>query len=65
MTPPKFSYCFTNSETGMTLFDPFRFMLRRAYAEGTDLRLYMTPAACRSSSNSSAHSGSINAMNSG
>lgn len=43
MTPPKFSYCFTNSETGMTLFDPFRFMLRRAYAEGTDLRLYMTP----------------------
>ena len=27
----------------MTLFDPFRFMLRRAYAEGTDLRLFMTP----------------------
>ena len=65
MAPPKFSYCFTNSETGMTLFDPFRFMLRRAYAEGTDLRLFVTPAACRGSKTSSAQSGWINAMNSG
>ena len=43
MTPPKFSYCFTNPDTGMSMFDPFRFMLRRAYAAGTDLRLYVTP----------------------
>ena len=27
----------------MSSFDPFRFMLRRAYEEGTDLRLYVTP----------------------
>ena len=36
-------YCFTNADTGATTFDPYRFMLRRAYAEGTDLRLYVTP----------------------
>jgi hypothetical protein len=40
---PKFMYCFTNADTGMTMFDPFRFMLRRAYAEGTDLRMFVTP----------------------
>ena len=40
---PKLQYCFTNAETGMTTFDPFRFMIRRAYAEGTDLRLFITP----------------------
>jgi len=40
---PKLQHCFTNAETGMTTFDPFRFMLRRAYAEGTDLRLFTTP----------------------
>lgn len=43
LVPPKLQYCFTNNDTGMTTFDPFRFMLRRAYAEGTDLRLYTTP----------------------
>jgi hypothetical protein len=37
-------YCFTNADSGMTMFDPFRFMLRRAHAEGTDLRLFVTPA---------------------
>jgi hypothetical protein len=40
---PKFTYCFTNPNNGVTTFDPFRFMLRRAYAEGTDLRLFVTP----------------------
>ena len=40
---PKLMYCFTNTDTGMTMFDPFRFMLRQAYAEGTDLRLFVTP----------------------
>ena len=40
---PKLMYCFTNVDTGMTMFDPFRFMLRRAYAEGTDLRMFVTP----------------------
>ena len=43
LVPPKFIHCFTNPETGVTTFDPFRFMLRRAYAEGTDLRLFVTP----------------------
>jgi hypothetical protein len=43
LRPPKFMYCFTNADTGMTMFDPYRFMLRRAHAEGTDLRLYVTP----------------------
>jgi len=40
---PRFMYCFTNTDTGMTTFDAFRFMLRRAYAEGTDLRMFVTP----------------------
>jgi hypothetical protein len=40
---PRLQYCFGNAETGMTTFDPYRFMLRRAYAEGTDLRLFTTP----------------------
>ena len=43
LPPPRFMYCFTNAETGATTFDPYRFMLRRAYSEGTDLRLYVTP----------------------
>lgn len=43
LMPPRYMYCFTNSGTGMTGFDPFRFMLRRAYEKGTDLRLFMTP----------------------
>lgn len=40
---PKMQYCFTNNETGMTTFDPYRFMIQKAYAEGTDLRLFITP----------------------
>lgn len=43
ITAPKLMYCFTNTETGMTMFDPLRFLIRRAYAEGTDLRLFTTP----------------------
>ena len=43
LTLPKQMYCFTNTETAMTMFDPFRFLVRRAYAEGTDLRLFLTP----------------------
>ena len=30
-------------ETGMTTFDPYRFMVDKAYAEGTDLKLFVTP----------------------
>ena len=41
--PPRYQYCFTNTKTGMTTFDPYRFMLRSAYDHGTDLRLFMTP----------------------
>lgn len=50
LVPPKRMYCFANPDQGTTTFDPFRFMLRRAYAEGTDLRLFVTPnqAAVRS-----------------
>lgn len=40
---PKMQYCFTNPETGMTTFDPYRFMVRKAYTDGTDLRLFVTP----------------------
>jgi hypothetical protein len=40
---PSLKYCFGNPQTGMTMFDPYRFMLRRAYAQSTDLRLYVTP----------------------
>ncbi|MDF0517598.1 hypothetical protein P0R31_10180 [Bradyrhizobium yuanmingense] len=43
LVAPKMQYCFTNPETGMTTFDPFRFMIRKAYAGGTDLRLFVTP----------------------
>jgi hypothetical protein len=43
LMPPRYMYCFTNPETGMSAFDAYRFMLRRAYLEGTDLRLYVTP----------------------
>lgn len=40
---PRRMFCFTNDETGMTTFDPYRFMLRRAYAAKLDMRLYTTP----------------------
>ena len=43
LAPPTLVYCFTNPRTGVSTFDSFRFMLRRAYAQGTDLRLYVTP----------------------
>jgi hypothetical protein len=43
LMPPRYMYCFTNTETGMSTFDAYRFMLRRAHVEGTDLRLYVTP----------------------
>jgi hypothetical protein len=41
--PNDLPYSFINPETGMSAFDPFRFMLRRAYAQGVDARLYITP----------------------
>ena len=43
LNAPRFMYCFTNADTGLTTFDAFRFMLRQAYAEGTDLRMFVTP----------------------
>jgi hypothetical protein len=43
LAPPSLQHCFTNMENGVSTFDPFRFMVRRAYAEGTDLRLFTTP----------------------
>lgn len=41
--PPERMYCFSHPETHMSGLDPFRFMVRRAYAEGTDLRLFISP----------------------
>jgi hypothetical protein len=43
LNAPRFMYCFTNADSGMSMFDPFRFMLRRAYAQGTDVRMFVTP----------------------
>lgn len=43
LVAPRMQYCFTSTETGMTTFDPYRFMIRKAYVEGTDLRLFVTP----------------------
>jgi hypothetical protein len=43
LVPPKLIHCFSDPDTGATAFDPFRLILRRAYAEGTDLRLFVTP----------------------
>jgi hypothetical protein len=41
--PPERMYCFSHPDTRMSGLDPFRFMVRRAYAEGTDLRLFISP----------------------
>ena len=43
LMPPRFVYCFNNSDPAMSSFDAFRFMLRRGYQQDTDLRLFMTP----------------------
>jgi hypothetical protein len=43
LIPPKMQYCFTNTETGMTTFDPYRFMIRKAHIESTGLKLFVTP----------------------
>jgi hypothetical protein len=40
---PRGIFCFCAARGAMSTFDPYRFMLRRAYAEGTDLRLFVTP----------------------
>ncbi|MBR0742228.1 hypothetical protein JQ581_35350 [Bradyrhizobium liaoningense] len=43
LMPPRYMYCFGNPDTGMSSFDAFRFLVRRAHERGTDLRLFMTP----------------------
>lgn len=43
LMPPRFMYCFSNDRTGMTSFDAYRFMLRQAYRDGTDMRLFAPP----------------------
>lgn len=40
---PKFMFCFAYSDGGVSTFDPYRFMLRKAYAAGTDVHLFTTP----------------------
>jgi hypothetical protein len=41
--PPEKMYCLSHPDTGMSGLDPFRFMLRQAYAEGTELHLFVSP----------------------
>ena len=43
LMPPHYKYCFNRPDTEISGFDPFRFMLRRAHEQNTDLRLFMTP----------------------
>ncbi|MBR0781117.1 hypothetical protein [Bradyrhizobium iriomotense] len=43
LMPPRYMYCFNNRETGMSSFEAFRFLVRRAHERETDLRLFMTP----------------------
>ncbi len=43
LMPPRYMYCFSNPDTGMSSFDAFRFLVRRAHERQTDLRLFMTP----------------------
>jgi hypothetical protein len=41
--PPEKMYCLSHPDTLMSGLDPYRFMLRQAYAEGTELRLFVSP----------------------
>lgn len=41
--PPEKMYCLSHPDTQMSGLDPYRFMLRRAYADGTDMRLFVSP----------------------
>ena len=43
LMPPRYMYCFNNPDTGMSSFEAFRFLVRRAHERETDLRLFMTP----------------------
>ncbi|SFI02032.1 hypothetical protein [Bradyrhizobium sp. cf659] len=43
LMPPRYMYCFNNTDTGMSSFEAFRFLVRRAHERETDLRLFMTP----------------------
>lgn len=43
LMPPRYMYCFNNPTTGMSSFEAFRFLVRRAHEQETDLRLFMTP----------------------
>src|SRR5262249_40538290 len=41
--PPEKMYCLSHPDTQLSGLDPYRFMLRRAYADGTDMRLFVSP----------------------
>ena len=41
--PSERMYCLSHPDTLMSGLDPFRFMLRRAHVQGTDLRLFVSP----------------------
>jgi len=40
---PRFMFCFAYQAGGVSTFDPYRFMLRKAYAGGLDVHLFTTP----------------------
>jgi hypothetical protein len=41
--PPEKMFCLSHPRTHVSGLDPLRFMVRRAHAEGTDLRLFVSP----------------------
>ena len=41
--PPERMYCLSHPHTYMSGLDPFRFMVRRAHADGTELHLFVSP----------------------
>jgi hypothetical protein len=41
--PPERMYCLSHPDTLMSGLDPYRFMLRQAHAEGTELHLFVSP----------------------
>lgn len=41
--PSEHYFCFSHPGTGLSTFDPFRYMVRQAYEHKADLRLFITP----------------------
>ena len=65
LAPPTLVYCFANPRTGVSTFDSFRFMLRRAYARGDGSAALCDAAARRHAGTLASRSVSASATNSG